>query len=63
LAAIHSVLSRALGRKGGVFTEYDFHLDEEGQPTDSPPISITITFSEGAPDEWPRPRFSNWEMW
>lgn len=53
MAAIHSVLSRAFGRKGGIFSEYDFHLDGETQPTDAPPIRITVTFSETTEGEWP----------
>lgn len=53
LAAIHVVLSRAAGRKSGIFNEYDYHLDGEGVPTDAPPIEISLTFAESEPDEWP----------
>lgn len=53
MAAIHSVLSRAFGRKGGIFSEYDYHLSGQTQPTDAPPIKITVTFSETAEGEWP----------
>lgn len=53
LAAIHAVLSRAAGRKSGIFSEYDYRLDGDGVPTDSPPIEITLTFTEGEADEWP----------
>ena len=53
MAAIHSVLSRAFGRKGGIFSEYDFHLVGQNQPTDAPPIKLTITFSESVEGEWP----------
>jgi putative ATP-dependent endonuclease of OLD family len=53
MAAIHSVLSRAFGRKGGMFSEYDYHLTGQAQPTDAPPIKITVTFSETAEGEWP----------
>lgn len=54
MAAIHSVLSRAFGRKGGVFSEYDFHLSsKDGQPADAPPIEITVSFSESSEGEWP----------
>jgi putative ATP-dependent endonuclease of OLD family len=53
MAAIHSVLSRAFGRKGGIFGEYDYHLSAEIQPTDAQPIKITVTFSETYKREWP----------
>ncbi len=53
MAAIHSVLSRAFGRKGGIFSEYDYHLSEGVQPTDAAPIKITVTFSETTEGEWP----------
>lgn len=53
MAAIHTVLSRAFGRKGGIFSEYDFHLDGQTQPTDAPPIKITVKFSESVEGEWP----------
>ncbi|MEN3748771.1 DUF2813 domain-containing protein [Sphingomonas sp. HF-S3] len=53
MAAIHCVLSRAFGRKGGIFSEYDFHLDGAMQPTDAPPIQITVKFSETMEAEWP----------
>lgn len=53
MAAIHAVLSKTLGRQGGVFSEYDFYLDANGQPTDAEPISITLTFSESLEGEWP----------
>ena len=53
MAAIHSVLNRAFGRKGGIFSEYDYHLSGQVQPTDAPPIKITVTFSETTEGEWP----------
>jgi putative ATP-dependent endonuclease of OLD family len=53
MAAIHSVLSRAFGRRGGIFSEYDYHLSGQVQPTDAPPIKITVTFSETVEGEWP----------
>lgn len=52
MAAIHCVLSRAFGRKG-IFSEYDFHLDGAMQPTEAPPIRITVMFSETVEGEWP----------
>lgn len=53
LNAIHAVLSRGLGRRSGVFTEYDYHLNAGTHPTDASPIEIKLTFSETVPDEWP----------
>lgn len=53
LNAIHAVLSRALGRRSGVFTDYEYRLEEGKQPTDADPIEIKLTFSEAVVDEWP----------
>lgn len=53
MAAIHSVLNRAFGRKGVIFSEYDYHLSGRAQPTDAPPIKITVMFSESVEGEWP----------
>lgn len=53
LMAIHAVLSRALGRRTGIFLEYDYHLKAGIQPTDADPIEIQLTFSESVADEWP----------
>jgi len=52
LSAIQSVLGKASGRRNSVFSEYDFHLDAAGQPTDAAPIVIELTFSERVADEW-----------
>jgi putative ATP-dependent endonuclease of OLD family len=52
LAAIQAVLGRASGRRTGIFSEYDFHLDAAGQPTDAAPIVIELTFRENTADEW-----------
>jgi len=52
LAAIHAVLSRATARRTGVFSEYDFHLEKNSQPTDAMPIEIMLTFTEGKVGEW-----------
>ncbi len=56
LAAIHAVLSRTFGRRAGVFTEYDYHLETNGQPTDAKPIEIRLTFGESTENEWPEPK-------
>ncbi len=55
LEAIRMVLTRGLGaRRGGQFTEYDFHLKEAGAtPQTAEPISITLHFAEEQEDEWP----------
>lgn len=53
LTAVHAVLSRAFGRRSGVFSEYDYHLEQGTQPTEAQPIEITLTFSESVADEWP----------
>lgn len=53
LTAIHAVLSRAFGRRSGIFSEYDFHLETGVQPTDAKPIEIKLTFGESVADEWP----------
>lgn len=52
LAAIQMVLGRAVGRRSAAFSEYDFHLDQDGQPTDAAPIKIELTFKETEPDDW-----------
>lgn len=55
LEAIRLVLTRGFGvRRGGQFTEYDFHLkDADATPQAADPISITLHFAEEAEDEWP----------
>lgn len=53
LTAVHAVLTRALGRRSGIFSDYDYHLEAGVQPTEAQPIGIKLTFSESVADEWP----------
>lgn len=55
LEAIRLVLTRGFGvRRGGQFTEYDFHLkDATATPQTAEPISITLHFAEAQEGEWP----------
>lgn len=55
LEAIRLVLTRAFGiRRGGQFTEYDFHLkDANATPQTADPIQITLHFAEQIENEWP----------
>lgn len=55
LEAIRLVLTRSFGgRRGGQFTEYDFHLkDAAASPQTADPISITLHFAEMQEGEWP----------
>ena len=54
LLALEKCLSRSLTRKGGIFSEYDYHLkDKDSQPVDSEPIELTLRFSERTADDWP----------
>ncbi|MDU9050381.1 MAG: DUF2813 domain-containing protein [Candidatus Electrothrix sp. Rat3] len=55
LEAIRMVLKRGFGvRRGGQFTEYDFHLkDAKATPQTADPISIILHFAEKQEDEWP----------
>ena len=55
LEAIRLVLTRGFGiRRGGQFTEYDFHLkDADTTPQTAGAISITLHFAEEQQDEWP----------
>ncbi|WP_373500496.1 ATP-dependent endonuclease [Desulfococcus sp.] len=55
LEAIRLVLTRGFGvRRGGQFTEYDFHLkDSAATPQTANSISITLHFAEEQQDEWP----------
>ena len=47
-------MSRSLTRKGGIFSEYDYHLPEkDSQPIDSDAIEITLRFVEQSDGEWP----------
>ncbi|WPD22636.1 MAG: DUF2813 domain-containing protein [Candidatus Electrothrix scaldis] len=55
LEAIKLILTRGFGvRRGGQFTEYDFHLkDADATPQTANPISIILHFAEHQEDEWP----------
>jgi len=55
LEAIRIVLTRGVGvRRGGQFTEYDFHLkDGDATPQTAEPISLTLHFAEENDGEWP----------
>jgi len=55
LEAIRLVLTRGFSaRRGGQFTEYDFHLkDASFTPQTSGPIMITLHFAETQDNEWP----------
>ncbi|MEX0613831.1 MAG: DUF2813 domain-containing protein [Pirellulales bacterium] len=54
LEALHTCMSRGLTRRAMPFSEYDFHLADKGsEPSDAPPLVITLTFEESAEDEWP----------
>ena len=63
LEALQICLSHSLTRKGGIFSEYDYHLPQkESQPADSDAVEITLHFAEQAENEWPDEvlqRFSN----
>ena len=54
LDALKICLNPGLNRKGGAFSEYDYHLPQkDSQPVDSDPIEITMYFVEQTENEWP----------
>ena len=54
LAALETCLSRNLTRRGGAFSEYDYHLPaRDSQPTESDAIEVTLRFVERQVNEWP----------
>lgn len=54
LAALETCLSRNLTRRGGAFSEYDYHLPaRDSQPTESDVIEVTLRFVERYVNEWP----------
>jgi putative ATP-dependent endonuclease of OLD family len=54
LDALHSCLNRGMHRRAVPFNEYDYHLSSSSSdPTESPPLTVTLTFTESAEDEWP----------
>lgn len=53
LAALDFCLSRSLNRRGGTFSEYDYHLPEkDSQPSDSEGVEVTLRFLEREESEW-----------
>lgn len=54
LEALHTCLTRGLGRRALPFSEYDFHLaTDDADPAGAPPLVLTLTFEESKPEEWP----------
>ena len=54
LEALHSCMTRSLGRRAFPFTEYDFHITSAmSDPSGAPPLVLTLTFEESKKDEWP----------
>lgn len=54
LDALQICLSRGLNRKGGIFSEYDYHLPQkDSQPVDSEAIEVTLRFVEQSDEDWP----------
>lgn len=46
-------LNRGLNRRAMPFAEYDFHLTaRDAEPTNAPPLVLTLTFEESKNDEW-----------
>jgi len=53
LDALRLALRSIKTRRGCAFEEYDFHLPApKAEPSDSPAISIRLTFREDQPSEW-----------
>ncbi len=53
LEALHTCMSRGLTRRATPFSEYDFHLaSNAADPSNAPPLAITLTFEESQEDEW-----------
>lgn len=53
LDALQICLSKSLSNKRQLFDDYDYHLkDSTADPENSPPIEITLTFSEVESGEW-----------
>ena len=54
LEALHTCMNRGLSRRATPFSDYDFHLaTADAEPTDAPPIVLTLSFEESKVDEWP----------
>ena len=55
LEALFACMNRVLSRRSAPFSEYDFHLATKiSEPSDAPPIVITLVFEERKKDEWPK---------
>lgn len=53
LEALRIVLTRRWGQQGTGFTEYDIHLERQGDdPKTSAPLSIELRVEESTPGEW-----------
>jgi putative ATP-dependent endonuclease of the OLD family len=53
LEALHTCMSRGMTRRATPFSEYDFHLaNDAAEPSNAPPLVITLTFEESKEDEW-----------
>jgi putative ATP-dependent endonuclease of OLD family len=53
LEALNTCMNRGLSRRATPFSEYDFHLANDGaEPADAPPLVLTLTFEETKEDEW-----------
>lgn len=51
--AVRIVLTRRWGQRGTGFTENDVHRpDPDCDPRTQPPVTITLTMEESAPNEW-----------
>ena len=54
LDALRLCMTGPLTRRGTVFEEYDYHLeDASAEPSKEKPIEITLKFAERETDEWP----------
>lgn len=54
LDALHLCMNRGMNRRAVPFSEYDYHLSSPtSDPTQSPPLTITLKFTETIEDEWP----------
>jgi putative ATP-dependent endonuclease of the OLD family len=53
LEALFTCMNRGLSRRAMPFAEYDFHITaRDVDPTNVPPLMLTLTFEESKKDEW-----------
>lgn len=53
LEALFTCMNRGLSRRATPFSEYDFHFaTAAAEPTDAPPLVLTLTFEESEKEEW-----------